>query len=135
MTPQKVTGIIAVGLVVIAAFALSSKDKTTTDKTTADKVYAEMMPPSETTFIATMKNARQQYNAGANEMAKGATRPARKAALCNLLTVEILVSNCLAFGDQIARWFRIYARVGIYMDFCNSIYGEYIFLAGKTGGN
>ena len=86
MTPQKVTGIIAVGLLVIAAFALSSQDKTTADKTAADKAYAEMMPPSETAFIATVKNARQQYNAGANEMAKGATRPGRKAALCNLLT-------------------------------------------------
>ena len=86
MTPQKVTGIIAIGLVVIAAYALSSKDKTTADKTAADKAYTEMMPSSETAFIATLKNARQQYNAGSNEMAKGATRPARKAALCNLIT-------------------------------------------------
>jgi hypothetical protein len=91
MTPQKVTGIIVVGLVIVAAIALSSQDNVTMDKTTAnkiaaEKVYAEMMPANEAAFIATVKNARQQYNAGQNDMVKGAARPARKTALCNSLT-------------------------------------------------
>jgi hypothetical protein len=70
---------------VITAIGLSSGQKETSDKAAADKAIAEMMSPSERDFITTLKYTRQQYNAGANDMAKGAIRPARKTALCNFL--------------------------------------------------
>jgi hypothetical protein len=40
------------------------------------------MPPDEIALVAAVVLARQQYDAGANDMAKGAARPTRARALC-----------------------------------------------------
>ena len=44
-----------------------------------------MMPGDQASLIAAVEAARQQYASGANEMAKGAARPARAQAICNVL--------------------------------------------------
>jgi hypothetical protein len=44
-----------------------------------------MMPGDQSSLIAAVATARQQYASGANEMAKGAARPARAQAICNAL--------------------------------------------------
>jgi hypothetical protein len=44
-----------------------------------------MMPSDQARLITAVETARQQYAAGANDMAKGAARPARAQAICNVL--------------------------------------------------
>src|SRR5689334_10387667 len=41
-----------------------------------------MLPPDEAALIAAVGAARQQYASAANDMAKGAARPARAKAVC-----------------------------------------------------
>lgn len=43
------------------------------------------MPNSQRSLIDAVEAGRAQYAAGANDMAKGASRPARRNALCNAL--------------------------------------------------
>jgi len=44
-----------------------------------------MMPPEQVRFVDAIEAARQQYQQGANEMAKGAARPARARAICSAM--------------------------------------------------
>jgi len=89
MTRNQRAGIVLVGLVLVAVAIMPSGNKgnnTIVDKTnTAEKALAGFMPASEAAFIRTIINARRQYDAGQTEMAKGAARPARKMAICNVL--------------------------------------------------
>jgi hypothetical protein len=48
-------------------------------------VEPDLMPPAEKAFIRAIEDAKHEYEAGANDMAKGASRPHRKAALCSVL--------------------------------------------------
>src|SRR5262245_19601138 len=43
------------------------------------------LPADEARFIAVIEQAQRDYNAGANDMAKGAARPSRARAICAAL--------------------------------------------------
>jgi hypothetical protein len=51
-----------------------------------------MMPTEQSAVIKVVEAARQQYAAGANEMAKGASRPSRAQALCSVLPNRVVNS-------------------------------------------
>jgi RNA polymerase subunit RPABC4/transcription elongation factor Spt4 len=60
------------------------------DHTPAQAIVAPVasniqMPADEVALLAAVAVARQQYDAGANDMAKGAARPARAQALCAVI--------------------------------------------------
>ena len=48
------------------------------------------MPQDESKFISILRDARREYEAGSNDMAKGAARPARGAALCAALQSPVV---------------------------------------------
>jgi hypothetical protein len=85
MTP-KVAGIGIVGAIVVAAMFVSNGDKTAVaPPDSKSETATSAMPADESAFVSVVSNARLRYNAGANDMVKGASRPARKQALCSTL--------------------------------------------------
>lgn len=61
-----------------------SQDSPSAQDSPFDRVRANM-PREQTSVIAAVDAARQQYAAGSNDMAKGAARPARARAVCAAL--------------------------------------------------
>ncbi len=49
---------------------------------------APVQPPAQTAFVAAVAEARDQFKAASNDMAKGAARTARKAAICRALPLR-----------------------------------------------
>jgi hypothetical protein len=47
-----------------------------------------VQPPAQTAFVAAVAEARDQFKAAPNDMAKGAARAARKAAICRALPLR-----------------------------------------------
>ena len=45
--------------------------------------FTSLMPPSQTSFVQAVRQGQAAYQAGANEMAKGAARPARARDICS----------------------------------------------------
>jgi hypothetical protein len=74
-------------VIVIGVYALSQIGKSMMEReaTETANAVAPLMPEIERSFVSIVTKARDSYNAGQNEMAKGATRPARAAELCRLL--------------------------------------------------
>jgi RNA polymerase subunit RPABC4/transcription elongation factor Spt4 len=62
------------------------------------------MPADEATLIAAVLLARDQYNAGANDMAKGAARPARAKTLCALGETGARFAPQLGFNSSVKDW-------------------------------
>lgn len=89
--------LLAVGAMVILALVFAEKEpKQTTGGPSvaasagnatpaAPTVPVVPIPELQQQFVAAVEAARQAYAAGANDMAKGAARPARAKALCDIL--------------------------------------------------
>ena len=75
--------------------AANSASSTISNVTTSDSTKAptprermqSLMPPAQVALIESVESARRQYAAGANDMAKGAARPARAQSICRALNV------------------------------------------------
>jgi hypothetical protein len=75
-----ILGIAVLGWLIYNVADSHSAPNTATVTTAAQ--FNIQMPPDEVALLATVAVARQQYSAAANDMAKGAARPARARALC-----------------------------------------------------
>lgn len=66
-----------------------SSNATTSESTkspTPSERMQSLMPPAQVALIESVESARRQYAAGANDMAKGAARPARAQSICRTLS-------------------------------------------------
>ncbi len=66
-----------------------SSNATTSESTkspTPSERMQSLMPPAQVALIESVESARRQYAAGANDMAKGAARPARAQSICRALS-------------------------------------------------
>ena len=100
---RRILGIIVLVGIVYAFYIVGSTDvsKTAAVTSTEATVPPQPMPLAERQFLNAVSEGRNQYESGANDMAKGAARPARGQAVCAVLhdpvdwvgTVEQLSSN------------------------------------------
>jgi hypothetical protein len=116
-------GVSLIAFIVAVAMIPVDKSQVATAAPTAPAVLAAItappLPQVQASFVATVDQWRKTYATGANDMAKGATRPARAKDICSLIkstsidrwigTVETLSSNSdglgvlsVKIGDDIA---------------------------------
>ena len=85
--------VVLVSLAVLVGIGFAASDKSNrVNKEVSPALPAKSVgqrqidiPKDESLFVATVDQARKLYNVGANDMAKGAARPARARALCEFV--------------------------------------------------
>lgn len=79
------------GIILLQHYLSPSQDKPSSNTRSSNQqqlatTYAETMPVEEKSLLAAVVNGRQIYQAGQNDMAKGASRPRRAEEICSRIS-------------------------------------------------